>query len=315
MKLPLVFLTVALAAASPLFAQDGAAPFTIRESGQVFATLQQAVDAIGGGRGTILIAAGRHRQCAAQKAGDITFAAAKPGTAIFDGVACEDKAALVLGGRSATVEGLIFQGIRVNDANGAGIRLEQGALTVRESLFRDSESGIMSANSEAGGPILVERSTFSGLGRCDRGLSCAHSIYIGEYGGGSLTVRRSRFERGRGGHYVKTRAPRIEVTDSSFDDTGGSTTNYMIDLSTGASGTIARNVFVQGKNKENYSALIAVAGEGRDNPSAGLSVDANDASLAPGMDKPTVFIADWSGDVTRIGTNRLGARIGKYEKR
>jgi hypothetical protein len=314
MKLPIALLATAIAAA-PLLAQPGSAAFTVRESGQTFATLQEAVDAIGAGKGTIVIPPGRHRQCAAQRAGDVTFTAAQPGTAIFDGVACDGKAALVLSGRSATVEGLIFQGITVSDANGAGIRLEQGALTVRESLFRDSESGVMSANTENGGPILIERSTFSGLGRCDRGLSCAHSIYIGEYGGGSLTVRRSRFERGRGGHYVKTRAPRIEVTDSSFDDTGGHTTNYMIDLSTGASGTIERNVFVQGRDKENHGALIAVAGEGRNNRSDGLVVAGNDASLAPGMDKAAAFVADWSGDVTRIERNRLGARIARYEKR
>ncbi|HEY7809757.1 MAG TPA: right-handed parallel beta-helix repeat-containing protein [Allosphingosinicella sp.] len=313
MRLPLALLV--LAAAAPLLAQTGTPAFTVKESGQSFATLQQAVDAIGAGRGTILIPAGRHRQCAAQRAGEVTFAAAQPGTAIFDGVACEGKAALVLSGRSATIEGLIFQGITVPDANGAGIRLEQGALTVRESLFRDSESGILSANSENGGAIVVERSTFSGLGRCDRGLACAHSIYIGEYGGGSLSVRRTRFERGRGGHYVKTRAANVEVTDSSFDDTAGRTTNYMIDLSTGAIGTIARNVFVQGKDKENYSALIAVAGEGRNNRSDGLVIEHNDASLAPGMDKGTAFVADWSGEVTRIATNRLGPRIARYEKR
>ncbi|HEY0147425.1 MAG TPA: right-handed parallel beta-helix repeat-containing protein [Allosphingosinicella sp.] len=313
MRLPLALL--ALAAAAPLVAQTGAPAFTVKESGQSFASLQQAVDAIGAGRGTILIPPGRHRQCASQRAGDVSFAAAQPGTAIFDGVACEGKAALVLSGRSATVEGLIFQGITVPDANGAGIRLEQGALTVRESLFRDSESGILSANTENGGAILIERSTFSGLGRCDRGLACAHSIYIGEYGGGSLTVRRTRFERGRGGHYVKTRAAMVEVSDSSFDDTAGRTTNYMIDLSTGASGTIARNVFVQGKDKENYSALIAVAGEGRKTPSDGLIIANNDASLAPGMNRGTTFVADWGGDVTRIEANRLGPRIAKYEKR
>jgi hypothetical protein len=107
----------------------------------------------------------------------------------------------------------------------------------------------------------------------------------------------------------------VEVTDSSFDDTGGRTTNYMIDLSTGASGTIARNVFVQGKDKENYSALIAVAGEGRKAPSDALTIANNDASLAPGMDRGTTFVADWGGDVTRIEANRLGPRIAKYEKR
>jgi hypothetical protein len=129
-------------------------------------------------------------------------------------------------------------------------------------------------------------------------------------------VRRSRFERGNGGHYVKSRAARIEVSDSSFDDVHGRTTNYMIDLPAGAEGPIVRNVFVQGRGKENYSALIAVAGEGRVHSSAGLSIADNDASLAPGMDKATTFVADWSGgEVTRIGTNRLGPRIGKYEKR
>ena len=302
----------ALAAASPLLAQDSGGGFLVRESGRSFGSLQEAVTAIGDGRGTIVIPAGRHRQCAVQEAGEIVFTAARPGSAILEGTPCEGKAALVLRGRSATVEGLIFQGITVPDANGAGIRMEKGALVVRESLFRDSESGILSA-ADPSGTILVERSTFSGLGRCDRGLSCAHSIYIGEFG--SLVVRRSRFERGTGGHYVKSRAPRVEVTDSSFDDVHGRTTNYMIDLPAGAAGLIARNVFVQGRGKENYSALIAVAGEGRVQSSAGLLVRDNDASLAPGMDKPTTFVADWSGEVSRIDANRLGARIGRYERR
>jgi hypothetical protein len=50
-------------------------------------------------------------------------------------------------------------------------------------------------------------------------LSCAHAVYFGDYA--SVTVRNSRFEAGRGGHYVKSRAARIEVTDCSFDDRPG----------------------------------------------------------------------------------------------
>jgi hypothetical protein len=311
MRLPFLLLAAA-ATAAPLLAQPATAPFQVRESGQGFATLQEAIDAIGEGRGTILVAPGRYKQCAIQQAGDITYAAAEPGTAGFERVACEGKAALVLRGRSATIEGLIFDNIKVPDGNGAGIRLEQGNLTVRESLFRDSESGILSHNDTASN-ILVERSTFSGLGRCDRGLDCAHSIYIGDYG--SLTVRRVRFERGTGGHYVKTRAARVEVTDSSFDDTAGKTTNYMIDLPAGATGTIARNVFVQGRGKENHSAMIVVAAEGRTNSSDGLSVVQNDATLAPGMDKPTVLVADLSGDSIGIDGNRLGKGVARFERR
>ena len=93
---------------------------------------------------------------------------ASPAPSLFDGVACEGKAALVLGGRSARVEGIVFQNIRVPDANGAGIRLEAGDLVVRESLFRDGENGILVAN-DHDGTIRVEQSTFSGLGQLPGG--------------------------------------------------------------------------------------------------------------------------------------------------
>jgi hypothetical protein len=298
--------------ASPLTAQTAEAPYLIRERGEAYDNLQEAVHAIGDGSGTIVIAPGTYRDCAVQEGGRISFIAATPGTVTFDGRICEEKAALVLRGKSTRIEGITFQNLRVADGNGAGIRLEEGDLIVTESLFRDSESGILGGNSKDSS-IRVERSTFSRLGRCDRDLACAHSIYIGEYG--SLSVVRSRFEKGSGGHYVKTRTPRIEVVDSSFDDTAGTATNYMIDLSHGATGTIARNTFVQGKDKENYSALIFVAGEGVENSSNGLVITDNEASAAPGFDKDTSFVADMSGHRIRIENNRLAARIARYEKR
>ena len=55
----------------------------------------------------------------------------------------------------------------------------------------------------------------------------------------------------------------------------------MIDLSNGATGTIARNIFVQGGNKENYSAFIMVAPEGVEHSSAGLAVTDNEAGPRP----------------------------------
>jgi hypothetical protein len=311
MKLALLAAALALFA-TPLLAQAGGAPFVVRETGQGFGSLQDAVKAVGNGRGTIVIAPGRYRQCAVQEGGDVTYAAAQPGTVTFDRETCEGKAALVLRGRNATVNGLIFQNMNVPDRNGAGIRLEQGNLTVRESLFRNSESGILAAN-DHGSRILVEQSTFSGLGACPDGGDCAHSIYIGEYGG--LAVHRVRFERGRGGHYVKSRAARIEVTDSSFDDTAGHKTNYMIDLPAGATGLIARNTFVQGRDKENYSALITVAAEGVTNSSNGLTVVDNDASLAPGQTNGTSLVADLSGHSIRVGSNRLAPKIARFERR
>jgi hypothetical protein len=298
--------------AAPISAQPAAAPFVIQENNEAFASLADAVDSIGDGQGTILIGPGRYRQCAVQRGGWIAFVARDPGTAIFDGLACEGKAALVLGGRAAQVEGLVFQNVRVPDANGAGIRLEAGDLLVRESFFRNGENGILVARDHRG-TIRIESSTFSRLGRCPEDQGCSHAIY--NSGSGALTVTRSRFERGTGGHYVKSRGGRIEVTESSFDDSAGRATNYMVDLSHGAVGTIAGNLFVQGADKENYSAFISVAPEGAENSSAGLSVSGNEARLVPGLQRRTAFVADSSGEAIRLEGNRLDPQIVLLERR
>lgn len=307
--LPLLALPLLLAPV-PLPAQTGGTPYSV--DGRVFSRLQDAVDAIGEGEGTIRIAPGYHRDCAVQTAGRIAFVAAEPGRAIFDGVTCEGKAALVLRGDGARVDGIVFQNMRVPDGNGAGIRLETSDLDVENAMFRDSEEGILTAD-DPGATLTIDRSTFSRLGRCDRGLSCAHSVYTGIYG--RVTVTRSRFEKGSGGHYLKTRAIAVDINDNSFDDTQGKATNYMIDLPSGSVGRISNNLLVQGRDKENYSAFIAVAAEERKNPSRGLIVEGNRASLPPGMDRRSVFVADWSGEALAIGANELGAGLTKFEKR
>jgi hypothetical protein len=295
-----------------LFAKDGPAPFTVVETGKGYDKLQAAVDAIGDGKGTIAIVPGRYAQCAVQQGGDVAYLATKPGSVVFDGVPCEGKAALVLRGRSAEVSGLIFQGIRVPDFNGAGIRLESGDLTVAQSWFRDSQQGILT-NDDPDGMLAVDQSTFTRLGTCEGAGGCAHSIYTGEYG--QVRVTRSRFEEGRGGHYLKSRATRVDVASCSFDDSAGKGTNYMIDLPDGATGQISNNWFVQGRDKENYSAFIAVAAEHKDHSSAGLTVVGNDARFAPGVTRTSAFVADWSGDKLAIGDNKLGAGLKRIEER
>ena len=307
--LPLLALPLLLAPA-PLPAQTGGAPFSV--DGRGFSRLQDAVDAIGDGEATIRISSGYHRDCAVQTAGRIAFVAVEPGRAIFDGVTCEGKAALVLRGRGAKVDGIVFQNLRVPDGNGAGIRLEQSDLAVVNSLFRNSEEGILTGD-DGEATLTIDRSTFSRLGRCDRGLSCAHSVYTGLYG--RVVVTHTRFEKGSGGHYLKTRAATVEIVDNSFDDTQGTATNYMIDLPSGSVGRIANNLFVQGRDKENYSAIIAVAAEERKNPSRGLVVEGNRASIPEGIGRQSVFVADWSGEPLAIGANTIGPGLKRFEKR
>lgn len=304
-------LVVLLALAAPAFAQQSA-PFVVAETGQGYPRLQDAVSSIRMGTGTILIAPGTYRECAVQSGGSITFRARKAGTAVFEGASCEGKSVLVLRGDRSAVDGLVFRNIRVPDGNGAGIRTEIGDLTVTNSMFLDSQEGILGGN-PGKQRITIDRSTFSGLGQCHESNDCAHSIYLGL--GGPVTITNSRFERGRGGHYVKVRGPFVTIRNNSFDDTGGTRTNYMIDLPEGAQGLIAGNSFVQGTRKENHSGLIVVAAENRTYTSAGLRVENNDARMAPGAPGNPAFVADLSGEKLAVGANRLGAGIRMFERR
>jgi hypothetical protein len=311
MEMSRIAITLALGLAAAPAVAENSGPFAVPELGRSFSRLDDAFKAIGSGEGTVIVAPGTYKDCAIFGGQKITLRAATPSTAIFDGGACGDKATLVFNGMDATVDGIVFQNIVVRDGNGAGIRLEWGNLLVTRSTFRNSEQGILTGPYKVG-TITVERSTFSGLGGCPES-GCSHSIYVGGYG--KLVVSRCRFEKGTGGHYVKSRAAVNEIVDSSFDDTGGRNTNYMIDLPAGSVGLVARNEFVQGKGKENHSALIAIAAEARDNPSAGLRIEANTASLAPGAPLNPVFVADWSREKLAIGANKLGAGIRPFETR
>src|SRR3546814_19516630 len=104
------------------------------------------------------------RSVAVQTAGRIAYVAAVPGRAIFDGVTCEGKAALVLRGDGARVDGVVFQNMRVPDGNGAGIRLETSDLDVVNAMFRGSEQGILTAD-DPPATLTIDRSPFSPIGR------------------------------------------------------------------------------------------------------------------------------------------------------
>lgn len=313
---PLIGIVALALVAAPLaasVAQSPQPPYAIAETGEAYGSLQAAVDAIGHGAGTITIVPGLYADCAVQEAGAVNFVAAEPGRVIFDGKICEGKAALVLRGRSATVSGIVFQNMASKySGNGSGIRMERGELTVSQSWFRDSQQGILSAD-DAAGRIIVDKSTFTRLGTCAYSAGCAHSIYVGHFA--YLRVTRSRFEKGAGGHYLKSRSARVEILSNSFDDSQGRYSNYMIDLPAGSTGQIMGNWFVQGPHHENHSAMIAIAAEAQENSADGLQIAGNEARLAPGVDWSTAFVADWSGDAISLGENRLGKGIQPFERR
>ncbi len=185
-------------------------------------------------------------------------------------------------------------------------------MNVAYGRFTDSQQGILTG-AIPGSRITITRSTFSGLGTCENDAGCAHSLYIGDIA--SLTVRESRFERGTGGHYLKARAAEVMIEGNSFDDANGRGTNYMIDLPAGSRGRIADNWFVQGRDKENYSAFIALGAEDILHSSAGLRVENNEARFVPGLNRQSSFLADWTGEKVVMQGNRLAEGIKQYEQR
>jgi len=295
-----VFLAVLLTVPALAIAQP-AGPFVVAETKRSFGRLGDAIKSIGDSEGTIQIAPGRYTDCGVQTAGRITFTAREPETVTFDGGVCEGKATLVLRGRGAIVQGLRFTRTVVPDGNGAGIRLERSNLIVSNTQFIDAQSGILTAN-DPSSSITIDRSTFSGLGKDPRGRG-AHSLYVGKYR--ELKITSSRFERGTGGHYVKSRAPVVGISGTDFDDSRGQHTNYMIDLPNGATGWITDNTFLNGLNKDNHSVLIAIAAEGRLNSSSDLLIDHNRVALVPGYPWKTAFVGNWAGDTLTIVDNQL----------
>jgi hypothetical protein len=89
----------------------------------------------------------------------------------------------------------------------------------------------------------------------------------------------------------------------------------MIDLPAGSTGRIADNWFVQGRDKENYSAFIALGAEELLHGSDGLEVLNNEARFVPGLSRTSVFLADWTGSRIVMQGNRLAAGLKQYEQR
>ena len=279
--------------ASRVEAPAAGLPFML-QSGGGFARLRDAV-AKARDVDTITIMPGVYEDCAVVARGRLTLRAMIPGSVTFNKTICEGKAALVLRGEEATVEGLRFTGFTARDGNGAAVRLEEGDLYVRSSVFEDSDTGVISGNNQPG-QATIERSIFRRLGRC-RPDNCSHSLYMGRFA--ALTVKESLFEQGRGGHYIKSRTKKVDIEDNLIDDSKGTRTNYLIDLPEGATGEIRGNALIKGAQGENKCCAIVVSAELREND-ASVLVDGNQfANLA---DRPVVLLGDYKGQA-RLGSN------------
>ena len=161
---------------------------------------------------------------------------------------------MVLKGKRVRIENLEFRGARVRDRNGAGIRVENGPVTISECAFFDNENGILAGNVETA-EISIEHSTFEGNGHPD---GSAHNLYVGTVA--RLDVMGCLFARSRIGHLLKSRARINAIRYSRLSGEDG-TSSYELEFPVGGHALVLGNLIQQGPASEN-STIISYGAEG-----------------------------------------------------
>jgi hypothetical protein len=234
--------------------------------GRLFATLGAALAAARDGD-TLRLAEGTYRADVGAAERALTIRGEGRGAVLLaDGAHCEGKAILVVRGR-VVLENLEFRGARVPDGNGAGVRFENGHLTIRRCRFFDNEMGLLSA-----GALPMELDVDDcDFGRAPRHAGLLHHLlYVGAIG--RFTLTRSRFADGWRGHLVKSRARVNDVRDNRLGPGGGA--SYELEFPDGGDNTVAGNLIVQSAGTDN-PALLSMGAERRSTPPGRLVLSGN----------------------------------------
>ena len=200
-----------------------------------------------------------------------------------------------------TVRNVTFQGARVVDANGAGIRMQQGALSVDNCAFVNNQNGIL-ASSNTSATVTINRSRFTGNGS---GTGYTHSIYVNEIG--QLTVTGSTFGAQNAGHSIKSRALRTTVVQTVIDDGVTGSGSYAIDLSNGGVGIVDGVTITQG-TKTGNPAMIAYGPEG--NLKATNSLTVRNSTFTNQLSSPSVVaVSNFTKTVNAVLSNNTFTNV------
>jgi hypothetical protein len=177
------------------------------------------------------------------------------------------KGTWVVTGSNNTIDNVEMVGARVNDRNGAAVRLEGTNLTLRNIFFHDNENGLLTgANTNS--DILIEYSEFGHNGAGD---GQSHNLYVGHVK--SLTFRYSYSHDANVGHNLKSRAITNTIVYNRFSSTApgqtGSTAagqpSYEINLPNAGTSYIIGNVIQQPAVSQN-TGMVTYGEEGATNP-------------------------------------------------
>lgn len=213
-----------------------------------------------------------------------------------DGKAAEGKGIWVIPDGEFVIEGFDFEGARVSDRNGAGIRFQRGKLTVRDSRFIGNENGILTGNNRDA-ELVIEDCVFSGNGHGD---GQSHNLYVGSIG--RLVVRGSHFRNANVGHLLKSRARFSDVSYNRLTDETSGRASYELEFPAGGKVVAVGNLIEQSAATEN-STIVSFGAEGYAWPQNSLAFVHN--TVVNRRDAGAVFVRARSGDANVLLANNL----------
>jgi hypothetical protein len=221
---------------------------------------------------------------------------------LADGHSAGGKGIWVIKGDRVTVEGISFEGARVSDGNGAGIRAEGRDLTVSHCRFEGNQNGIL-ASKQPESDVLIEHSVFIRNGAGD---GKTHNLYIGNVR--SLTFRHNRSSGARVGHQLKSRARENRIFYNELTDGKEGNSSYIVDLPDAGAAFIVGNLIQQGPRAENAT-LVSYAAESTSNGNGPLYIVNN--TFINDREAGATFVRNRSNSKHVVLINNILAGKGK----
>lgn len=215
------------------------------------------------------------------------------------------KGILLIQGNRITLENLELSGARVDDGNGAGIRVEpKSSVTIRNCYIHDNENGILTSNDHVSS-VLIENTEFD---RNGDGTGQTHNIYIGAID--SFTLRYSYSHRAHIGHNVKSRAKKNFITYNRIMDEADGDSSYLIDLPNGGETYIIGNLLQKNRKADNHT-LISYGAEGFGRTDWATRLYVVNNTLVSDYGPNTVFLSARAGTSTAEVMNNIFSGPGK----
>ncbi len=210
------------------------------------------------------------------------------GNVVFD-INNVAKGALVTGGDANLniyIENITFQGANNLSRNAAGIRHQEGSLTVVDSRFEGNHNGILADSHSAS--VHVYNSEFIGNGT--DGFS--HGIYAH---GAELIVENSYFSGNIHGHHIKSVATDRTIIYNNYVEDGNGSASYHVDATGGGDLLVYDNDFIRGEHADNFRFIY---------------YDSSRNGGEPG----TIVVENNHFDATAIPADRLHLVIGLFNE-